>query len=426
MSQITQFFRSKLIILVMIAITSILIVACSSPDETPTEQPTSQPEQAQAEGVLTSRPPVGLDPTATVPAPTYREPSQPITLETVSQIDYLGRLNTEGARSTIFNWAISPDGIQLTGLNNDLLTEWNLVTGQINFSTPRNNITQVLYSADRNEIYGISSDGTVRIYESITGAPQTQLEIHPTYNSLYTYDVGNGILAVAGEDGTVKVWDMQERVSLTTFDVQTEQVVDIELSSDGQLLATTGTEGTIKLWAWESESEIAEYDLQSAVAQDMVFSPDDARLAIATQNFVAVWDVLTGELDYVLQSGTNTANRVLKFSPDGQYLATAGDTGNMRLWNAETSDMAIELPDIGGNRVSGAFSLDTTLLATTVLGQEASLWNIADITEETVGRAPLDIPSQNLFGVEWSSDGFTLLFFDATGDIFVWGIPPLD
>ena len=133
-----------------------------------------------------------------------------------------------------------------------------------------------------------------------------------------------------------------------------------------------------------------------------------------------------GELDYVLQTGSDTANEVLAFSPDGQFLATAGEEGNMRLWNAETSDLEIELPDIGGTRVSAAFSPDTSLLATTLLGRDASLWNLTDITEQTVGRAPLTVESNNLFGVEWSSDGYTLLFFDASGEVYVWGVPEDD
>jgi len=421
MSQIRLFLYSKQIIIALLILLSVLMLACSPPAETPTDTPTLEP--TLSEGVLTAGPPVGLDPTATVPAPTYREPSQPITLDTVAQIDYLGRLDVTGRKSTIFNWAVSPDGIQLAALNNDLLIEWNLVTGEINFTTPRNNIVHILYSADRNQLYGIDASGDARIYESLTGVPQTEVSLHAEYSGIFDYNVSTGRLAVAGTDGTIKVWDMAERVSLVTFDAHDDVIVDVALSNDSMLLATTGTDGTIKLWAWESETEVAEYDLQSAIAQSLVFSPDDSQLAVATENFVAMWDVLAGELDFVLQSGTNTANEILEFSLDGQYLITAGEAGSVRLWNAETSNIAIELPQAGGNRASSAFSLDTTLLATTVLGQEASLWNISEITEDTIARAPLRVPSQNLFGVEWSGDGFTLLFFDATGDIFVWGIP---
>lgn len=413
-------FKSKLLHICIIGI-ALIISACSSPDATADSAPTVQPTDGDVDTV--SRPPVGLDPTATVPAPTYREPSTPITLDTVADIEYLGRLDASGRKSTVFNWAISPDGTQLIALNNDLLMEWNLVTGGLNFNTSRQDVTTVLYSSDKNEIYGIKPDGTVFVYRSITGAEMTTIKLHESYYGVISYDDQRGRLAVAGQDGTIKVWDLQERTSLVTIDAHDDAIVDIALSSDGTRLATTGVDGTIKLWDWEAKTQLAEYDLQDAIALNMVFSPDDTQLAVATPNFVAIWDVITGELDYVLQSGTDTANEVLAFSPDGRLLMTAGEQGNMRIWNAESANLEIELPEIGGSRVDGVFSPDSTLLITTLLGGDASLWNLTNITEKTIARAPIDVVSNNLFGVEWSSDGYTLLFFDGTGEIYIWGVP---
>lgn len=401
-----------------------VVSACSSTDEAGSQDATVQATNADTQ--VNSGPPIGLDPTETVPAPGYREPVEPITLDNVARIEYLGRLDASGRKSTIFNWAISPDGTQLVAVNNDLLLEWNIVTGELNFNTTRRDVTTVLYSPDKSEIYGINVNGIALIYRSITGQELTTIKLHDNYSGFIDYNDLNGLLAVAGTDGTVKVWDVQERLSLVTFDAHEDAIVAVALSPDGKLLATTGVSGIIKIWDWESKTKTSEYDLQNAIADDMVFSPDGTQLAVATPNFVALWDVIAGKLDFVLQSGTDTANEVLKFSPDGRLLATAGEKGNMRLWDTETSNLEIELPDIGGTRVAGVFSPDSTLLVTTLLGHDASLWNLTDITEKTVGRAPLAVVSNNLFSVEWSSDGYTLLFFDSTGEIYVWGIPAGD
>ena len=409
---------SGVFVLVLLAL--MLVSACTATEAT-SSQATLEPTAPQS--VMTSRPPVGLDPTATVPPPAYQEPTAPITLDNVSQIDYLGRLDTPGRKSTIFNWTLSPDGTQLAAINNDLLMEWNLVTGLLNFNTSRRNITDVLYTADKSEVYGIESDGKTFIFRSITGDELTTLQLHDNYSGLISYDELRGWLAVAGTDGTIKVWDLVARESLATFDAHNDLIVGLAFSSDGKQLASTSVSGLVKLWDWETKTLLAEYDLQNAIAIDMVFSPDDTQLAISTQNFVAVWDVVTSELGFVLQTGADTANEILAYSPDGHFLVTAGEKGNMRLWDADTSNLEIELPAIGGNRVSASFSPDSTLLATTLLGGDAIIWNLSDITEKTVGRAPLTVESVNLFGVEWASDGYTLLFFDASGEIYVWGIP---
>jgi len=421
MSQIMLSLKLRCLVYGCIVGIVMLVSACTTAEAT-TPQLTIEPTIAP-QSMMTSRPPVGLDPTATVRPPAYREPTAPITLNNVSQIDYLGRLDTLGRKSTIFNWVISPDGTQLTALNNDLLMEWNLVTGRLNFNTSRLDVTEVLYTSDKSEVYGIEANGRTLVYRSINGNELTTLQLHDNYSGVISYDDLNGWLAVAGTDGTIKVWDLAERVSLATIDAHDDLIIDLAFSSDGKQLASTAGNGVVKLWDWEAKTLLAEYDLQNAVAIDMVFSPDDSQLAISTQNFVAVWDVTTSELGFVLQSGSDTANEILAYSPDGRFLVTAGEKGNMRLWNTETSNLEIELPGIGGNRVSAAFSPDSTLLATTLLGGDASIWNLSDITEKTVGRAPLTVESVNLFGVEWASDGYTLLFIDATGEVYVWGIP---
>ena len=185
--------HSHIFVLFLIAV--VVVSACTS-SESATSEPTVMPTVAEAQ--TTSRPPVGLDPTLTVPAPTYREPTTPISLETAAQIDYLGRLDTPGRKSTIFNWMISPDGTQLVGLNNDLLMEWNLVTGQLNFNSGRQDATEVLYSPDKNEIYAIEPDGKTFVYRSILGDELTTLELHDDYSGIIAYDDRQGHLAVAG------------------------------------------------------------------------------------------------------------------------------------------------------------------------------------------------------------------------------------
>ena len=423
MSRLTLNFKPKHTVFVLVIVALLIVAACTSAD-TATTEPTQEPTQNS--NIQNSRPPIGLDPTATVPPPAYREPITPITLENVTQIEYLGRLDTLGRKSTIFNWAISPDGVQMVALNNDLLTEWNLVTGITNFTTSRADKSIVLYSADKTEIYAIDPNSRTHIYRSVEGDVLTTLKLHDDYSGIMAYAPSHSRIALAGSDNSIKVWDLQERVSMVTFTAHRKPITNLAFTSDGTRLATASADGTIKLWDWQTKSEVAQYDLQNAIAINMVFSPDDSQLAVSTKNFVAMWDVETSELGFVLQTGEDTVNELLKFSPDGTLLATAGNEGNMRLWNTENSNLEVELPNIGGNRVAVAFSPDNNLLVTTMLGDTASLWNLTNITERTVAQAPLNVESSNLFSVEWSIDGYTLLFFDAGGEVYVWGLPAVN
>lgn len=398
------------------AILILLISACTSDASVilPTES-SATPDN--------SGPPIGLEPTATVPPPTYREPVASITLDNVANIAYLGRLDTPGRKSTVFNWAFSPDGIQLAALNNELIMEWNLATGILMFSTARDNTIRVFYSPDKSEIYAVDVSGTVRILQSGNGREENNLIGHNDFAGTTAYSPDAGLLAMGGNTGDVKVWDMEKRSSLATFETHETSIADLAFSPDGEILATAGNDGTVKLWNWREKTLLNEFNLEEAFPLKIVFSPDGNLIASSTDNFVAVWDVTEGDLSYVLQTGENGANEVLSFSPDGNYLVVAGLNGNMRLYDTKTSNIAIELPEIGGNRIDAAFSPDNNLLTTTVMNKSVALWNLTEITDTSVGSARLDVQTANIFGVEWSSDGYTVIFFEASGEIFVWGIP---
>jgi len=111
----------------LIGLLFVLMVGCSAPPPTP--QPTL-PEGRD-----------GVQITPTVPAPDFTEPSMPISAENINAIQYLGRLDAPGQPSTVFRYDISPDGTRLAGLNNDLLVGWDLLTGNVIFSTSRADAT---------------------------------------------------------------------------------------------------------------------------------------------------------------------------------------------------------------------------------------------------------------------------------------------
>jgi len=51
------------------------------------------------------------------------------------------------------------------------------------------------------------------------------------------------------------------------------------------------------------------------------------------------------------------------------------------------------------------------------------LWDMTQITDETVVRANLNPETERVVFVDWSPDGFAMLFFDASGVVYVWGLP---
>ena len=107
------------------------------------------------------------------------------------------------------------------------------------------------------------------------------------------------LLATAGADGTVRLWDVSTRAQigapLTVPSNGIDSVDGVGFSPDGKLLATAGADGTVRLWDVSTRAQIgAPITVPSSIGHGIVG---------------------------------------VAFSPDGKTLATAGEDGTVRLWN---------------------------------------------------------------------------------------------
>lgn len=112
----------------------------------------------------------------------------------------------------------------------------------------------------------------------------------------------------------------------------------------------------------------------------------------------------------------------MAFSPDSKLLASAGNRGTVRVWNAVTGQpLGPPLPAATGLHpgvYDVAFSPDGKLLASADSDGTVELWN--PLTSQPVG-APLQTSALNgVYGVAFSRDGNWLASADSDGTIQLW------
>lgn len=364
----------------------------------------------------------------TVSPPPWVEADDVITLDNAPQITYLGRLDGKSTPSTVFDHAFSPDATRLAGLNNDQAIGWDLVTGDVIFTTARGQATRIFYAPDKTEIYTMDDTGKVNVHEADGGVFQAGFQGHPAYSGSAAFQRDLGMLALGGLNGEVKVWDPLTRESLVTFRAQELRVNALAFSPDGDLLATAGDERIAKVWNWQARTELGVFDVEGKNIVTLAFSPDGSQLAVGTTLDISLWSLADGTRQYILEIPVGGASEALLYSPDGKYLLSAGRNADASLWDPQTGELMATLPGVGEERTSVAFSPDGNMVVSSVLGGQVNLWDLTRITGTTVNQAKIDAGSQ-IYAVDWSSDGRLVALFDASGPVHLWGIkaqPPVE
>jgi WD40 repeat protein len=110
---------------------------------------------------------------------------------------------------------------------------------------------------------------------------------------------------------------------------------DVTFSPDGKLLASAGWDNKVRLWDVDSGEERGEPLIHTDIVLGVAFSPEGKLLASASDGeTVRLWEVESRQpLGQPLTGHTNLVSDVA-FSPDGKLLASAGDM-TVRLWDLE-------------------------------------------------------------------------------------------
>lgn len=245
-------------------------------------------------------------------------------------------------------------------------------------------ITAAAFAAD-GSIEAFAMHGRIELQEG--GKVKTLKTPEGKINALHFSADGSRLVAatgISGLKGEAVVFDTKSGEVVKTIGEGTHRDIlfDAEFSPDGAILATAGYDRDIHLWDFNSGKLLRSMTAHNGAVYDLAFSPDGSVLASASGDGTCkVWQVATGARLDTLNQPEAEQYRVA-FTPDSNHIVAAGADNRIRLWRfvSKTGPMLNPLIQTRFGHedaiVDLAISPDGKRFVTTSADRSLKLWSL--------------------------------------------------
>lgn len=245
----------------------------------------------------------------------------------------------------------------------------------------------------------------------------------PVFSVTYTPD--NKLLASAGADQTIRIWQVENGQEVRQLTGHTGSVRSTAFSPDSQWIASGSEDRSVRIWDVKSGEQIRQLNGHTSDVTSVRFSPDGKQIVSASEDgTVRIWDVASGREVHHLLGHIGTVWSAA-FSPNGQLIVSGGADRTARVWEVASGKEVEQLTDHQSTVWSTTFSPDGEQIMTASEDARVRIWNVASGQEihRVYGDVrAVDEENGNIRAAAYSPNGKQIVGALANGMVLVWNV----